>query len=300
MASTNVQRKLFEAFIILAQHRNFTAAAARARLSQPAFSQAISRLEAIARVRLFERNSRHVTLTPEGELLLPVAKRITQDVEGIFLDLRDRAGAAAGKVTVASIPSPVATWLPGLVVQFRALYPRLTVHLHDIASDVIVERLRNGEVDLGVTRDVIHEDEFESESLHVESFVLVCHPSHELAQAPSVELRQLAGHEFIRMVRGSSLRQRLDPELEAVGVRDSGHEVTSMLTAEGLVAHGLGVTIVTKPMAGSFVRAGLCAVPIADPGLSSTLRLLKRRGHDLSFAASAFRQLMMECPPLST
>ena len=115
MTSINVPHRLLEAFLLLAHHKNFTVAAAEANLSQPAFSQAISRLEAQAGVRLFDRNTRYVSLTPEGKILLPVAQRLTQDIADVFQQLRDLASGITGTVTIATIPSSAARWLPRII-----------------------------------------------------------------------------------------------------------------------------------------------------------------------------------------
>lgn len=102
----NFSPRLLNAFLTLAHCRHFTLAATRVHMSQSAFSQAISRLEAQVGVRLFDRNTRSVTLTPEGDLLLPVAMRLMQGIGDIFQDLRDHADRKKGKLRSQDCQDP--------------------------------------------------------------------------------------------------------------------------------------------------------------------------------------------------
>ena len=76
MFSLSLSSSLLNTFVTLAHTRQFTLAARRCNLSQSAFSHAIARLEIEVGAKLFERSTRSVTLTPEGDLLLPVAQRV--------------------------------------------------------------------------------------------------------------------------------------------------------------------------------------------------------------------------------
>lgn len=278
---------LLRAFLTLAQCKHFTLAAGRVHMSQSAFSQAISRLETQVGVKLFDRTTRNVFLTPEGELLLPVAQRVMQDIEAVLQDLRDHAERKKGKVAIAGLPGASAEWLPRILAQFQRLYPGIKVRLFDTHSDGILELVRAGTVDFAINRETGDPGEFDTHLLFNDPHYLVCPPDHPLASAKSIALSELAGCNYIHTVRSSSLWQRLNPYLSRVAIRDTGHEIGYMSTAAGMVANGMGVTVVAGQTLFNFKRLGLAAVPISDADLQSGIYILKRHGHGLSVAAQA-------------
>ena len=288
----NFSPRLLEAFLTLAHCKHFTLAATRIHMSQSAFSQVISRLEAQAGVRLFDRTTRNVSLTPEGELLLPVAQRAMQDMESVFQDLREHAERKKGKVAIAGLPGASAEWLPKILADFQRLYPGIKVRLFDTHSDGILELVRQGTVDFAVNREIGHEREFDTRLIFNDPHYLVCWSEHPLARAKSVALRELAGFDYIHSVHSGSLWQRLYPYLSQVAIRDTGHEIAYMSTAAGMVANRLGVTVVPGQTLFNFERLGLIAVPVSDPGLRSGVYIVKRHGHTLSVAARALLDLV--------
>ena len=88
--------RLLGAFLTLADCGQFKLAAERSNVSQSAFSQMISRLERQLGTRLFDRDTRHVSLTPEGQALVPLARALATDVESMYGSLRDHAERRKG------------------------------------------------------------------------------------------------------------------------------------------------------------------------------------------------------------
>jgi DNA-binding transcriptional LysR family regulator len=113
-------RATWRPFSPCAQAQHFTRAAERCHLSQSAFSQKIARIERTAGVALFERSTRHVTLTPEGELFAEEIRRIQQDLQHALAHLNELATRRVGKVAVAALPSVAAVWMPQVIALYRA------------------------------------------------------------------------------------------------------------------------------------------------------------------------------------
>lgn len=147
-------------------------------------------------------------------------------------------------------------------------------------------------MDFAINREIGHEREFDTRLLFNDPHYLVCLPNHPLAGSKSVALRQLAGHDYIHTVRSGSLWQRLNPFLSRVAIRDTGHEIAYMSTAAGMVANGMGVTVVAGQTLFNFERLGLSAIPISDKDLKSGVYVLQRHGHALSVAADALLNLI--------
>ncbi|MCY1164693.1 Hydrogen peroxide-inducible protein activator [compost metagenome] len=288
----NFSTRVLNAFVALAECRQFTVAAERCHMSQPAFSQMITRLEAQAGTRLFERDTRNVSLTAEGLLLLPVAQRLLADMKAVQGELSDHANGRRGKVAIAALPSLSDEWLPGLVAAFRRRWPGVRVQLFDVATEPGLELLRQGIVDFALTARMPYPEEFEVRPLFSERFFLVCAPGHPLAGRKRVTAASLAGCDYIHSSRSGSVWPYLSPFFEDVALGDSGLEVMQFGTLAGLIASGLGVSVIPGFSLHQFVRRGLVAIPFTEKGLQRSLLMVKRRGHGLSTAAQMMLQMI--------
>jgi LysR family transcriptional regulator, carnitine catabolism transcriptional activator len=286
MKSINISARDFEAFLALVQTQHFTRAAERCHLSQSAFSQKIRRIEEQAGVQLFERSTRHVALTPEGEVFAEEVRRIEGDMRAAFAGLRDLASRRVGRVAVAALPSVAATWMPRAIARYRKVNPRIKVELFDTLAGAGLALLREGRVDMAITAGADLR-EFEWVLLREERFFLVCRANHALANMRSVGLAQLAGEPMVHLARSSSVRQQLDAQA-ALGVADADAlEVEHLATVAGLVREGLGVSVVPELTLFHFRREGLRAVPVRDKALRRPIVAARRKAKALSIAARA-------------
>src|SRR5450830_1315183 len=269
---------VLEAFGALVQTRHFTRAAERCHLSQSAFSQKIRRLEAAVGARLFERSTRQVSLTPEGELLAQEVLRLEQELQQALGRLQALAGLQAGRVAVAAVSSKEKVWLPGLVAEWRQRHPQVQLTLHDTLAQGATTLLREGRVDFALTAggDL---REFDTEVLCTEPYWLVCPATHPLAAraAAGAGWQDLAGEELIHLARSSSVL-----------------EVEHLATLAALVRAGLGLSLVPELTLFHFRDAGLVALPFNEPALARPLVLARRKGQALSVAAQALRAMLLE------
>lgn len=293
MKSINISARDIEAFLALAQTQHFTRAAERCHLSQSAFSQKIGRIEQSAGVRLFERSTRHVALTPEGEVFAQELRRIAQDMRAAFASLQDLASLRVGRVAVAALPSVAAVWMPRVIARYRGQHPQIKVELFDTLAGGGLALLREGRVDMALTAggDL---REFDAQVLRLERFFLVCPRAHALAAKKSVTLAQLAGQEMIHLARSSSVRQQLEAQAGLSALRSSGLEVEHLATLAALVSEGLGVSVVPELTLFHFRREGLAAVPVRDARLRRPIVLARRKGRALSIAAQAMADAIVE------
>lgn len=288
----NVSPRLIQAFLALTECRHFTRAAERCHVSQSAFSGMIRRLEEALGARLFERNTRNVTLTREGELFAEAARRLLADFESAFADLKDHVARRKGRVGLAALPSLAAGWLPPVLAAYRQAYPGITLELFDALSDRCLDLLREGRADLALTAPGEQLAEFDVQPLCSDRFFLVCHREHPLANRTAVSLAELARCEFIHLTRSTSVRQHLDESLRAAGVPAGGLEVEHLATVAGLVAAGLGVSLVPELTLFQFRQPELRAIALAETDLFRPILIVRRRGRSLSIAAQAMLELL--------
>src|SRR3954467_2084076 len=148
----NLSSRDLRAVIALIEERNFTRAAERMHLSQSAFSTLIQGVEESLGARLFERSTRNVVFTPEGRLFEESARRVLTDFDGMLSNFRDHASGRRGRVAIAALPSLAAGWLPGVLAEFRSLYPAIELALVDGLSEQCLASVRSGRVEFALAR----------------------------------------------------------------------------------------------------------------------------------------------------
>jgi LysR family carnitine catabolism transcriptional activator len=292
MKPLNLSSRALHAFLTLGTCRNFTVAADRCHMSQSAFSQLISRLEEEMGTRLFDRTSRSVSLTHEGLIFLPVAKNMILELDSVMTDIRAHAEGRKGKVSIAALPSLTSDWIPKVLSRFRTECPEVQIRLFDVPLERIQSMVREGLVDLGVNAEASTDDEFESEMIFEDGFFLVCRADHPLAHRESIVVADLADHDYIHTMRSASMWQQIYPFLANVGARDTGLEVSNLSTLAGLVANGMGVSIVAGSAISNFKLMGMLAIPVREPNLSYNVQMIRPRNRKLSPAALTLVDLL--------
>jgi DNA-binding transcriptional LysR family regulator len=295
----NLSGRLIDAFLALEETRRFAMAAERCHVSPSAFSQMISRLEEQVGARLFDRDTRNVALTPEGEIFSQGAHRIAAEISAATNELKDRARRNIGRVSVAGPPSAAAAWLPEQLALFRKEQPGIVLRLHDVVSDRCLDMISRGEVDLGLNAQPGNELEFEAKHLFDERLFLLCRRDHPKAGQKRLVLKDLRGEEFIHTVRTGSVWQQTQAMLGAARVRDSGFEVAQFGTVAGLVENGFGVSLVPELALRLCSRPGLVAIPLADRKAVRPIYMVRRRRRSLSVAAAAMWERLEKNLPVS-
>ena len=136
-------------FVALAEECHFGRAAARLAMTQPPLTQAIQRLEAALGARLFERTQRRVALSPAGQTLLPLARRLLDEADRFAPAVQAAAAGWAGQLRLAFVSSVTYGPLPGWLSGFRAAFPEVALTLREATLDVQLELFAAGEIDAG-------------------------------------------------------------------------------------------------------------------------------------------------------
>lgn len=232
-----------KSFVALAETGSFSAAAATVHIGQPALSQAIVGLEDLVGVRLIERTTRSVRLTPAGEEFLVDARRVL-DANGHLLARSTQwARAHRGRVEVLAIPSVAHRLLPLLVKDFASAYPEVRVQVHDHPDPVLRQRLERGEGDVAIM--TLTQDGASQATLPFlrDNFRVLVASGHPLARHKVVNLKHLANESLILLRRGAMLRSYMDVAIGPLKLQRPPVEVDQIGTLVGMVEAGLGVAL---------------------------------------------------------
>lgn len=186
-------------FVTVAEGLNFTKAAARLRVAQPALSRQIKDLEEELGAKLLERGSRAVRLTEAGAYFLPEAKAVLQRVEEARQTVRAVARGERGEVHVGYAPSPTVELLPCMLHAFQNEAPGVRVTLHDLSSEEMLRGLGEGKlhVCLMVQPAAKSLRSLKFELLHEYAQCVALWPSHPLARGKQIKCEQLVNEPFV-------------------------------------------------------------------------------------------------------
>ena len=137
-------------FVAVAEALNFSKAAAKLRVAQPALSRQVQGLEDEIGVDLFKRSPRGATLTAEGKLLLQEARQLIAQADEAVKKVRALARGEAGELNIGYAPSPTVEILPPALAAFQKAAPNVKLVLHDLSSSEMATALRDGTLDLGI------------------------------------------------------------------------------------------------------------------------------------------------------
>ena len=286
--------KQLRAFLAVAQSLSFAQACERLHLSQPALSLAIKNLEESLGGQLLTRTTRSVRLTPEGETLLPIARRLLVDWDNTEELLRQHFTLQLGKVAVAAMPSFAGNRLPAALKAFRDAYPRVNVAVHDVINERVMEMVRERRVELGVVFEPATLDGLQFTPLYNDRFVAVVPASSELASRDALSWVDLLGQPFIALQRPSAVRLLLEDSIAALhGKLPVAFESHQLATVGRMVAEGLGVSAVPSLCRGQMEELGARCLPLNEPQVERRVGLLHLAGHQLSSAAQAMADVLM-------
>jgi LysR family hydrogen peroxide-inducible transcriptional activator len=254
--------------VAVADTKHFGKAAELCHVSQPTLSAQIKKLESYLGVELIERQPRRVALTDIGTRLVSHARRVLQETDELIAIAKDNRDPLAGKLRLALIPTIGPYLLPLVARKLRKQLPRLQLMLYEHRTEELLEKLRNGAIDVGILALPVDLDGLQARELYSEDFMAAVPNDHALAKKANVKLGELAGESLLLLEDGHCLREQALEVCSRIDVReDQDYRATSLETLRQMVAAGLGVTLLPKFAAtGPFSHtSGLAVKPFAKP-----------------------------------
>jgi DNA-binding transcriptional LysR family regulator len=186
-------------FLVVGEALNFTKAAARLRVAQPALSRQIQDLENEIGVNLLRRSSHGVMLTAEGKLFLQEIRQLLKNTDESVEKVRALARGEYGELHIGYAPVPTMEILPPALAAFQKAVPRVKVLLHDLSSDELIAGLRNGTLELALMMQPIDEQTagIEFEILRTYSYCVALTAAHPFARLKSIPLKKLAAEPLV-------------------------------------------------------------------------------------------------------
>jgi len=284
----NVSIKQLQAFVAVARSQSFAEACTLVHLSQPALSISIKNLEEAVGGKLLARSTRSVALTPEGAEYLPVVQRLLEDWDRSLEDVHNLFTLKRGKLDVAAMPTFASSLLPEILATYHQLYADINVTVHDVIAESVVDMVRDGRVELGISFDPGDARDLNFQPLFLDNFVAVLPPQHELCKKQKLKWSNLQSTAFIALQRPSSIRLLLDKTLLEHGIEVTpAFEAHQLASIGRMVATGLGVSVVPALSIGQMEEMGAVCRPLVSPSISRNVGLITRKRYPLSVATQA-------------
>ncbi|MFC4117930.1 LysR family transcriptional regulator [Nonomuraea zeae] len=286
--------------IALAEELNFSRAALRDGVRQPPFSQQIGKLEEELGVRLFERTTRQVRLTPAGEAFVAEARASLTHAALAAESARRVGRGEAGRLVVGFVGSAANFTLPKVLRHFRTRYPSVHVELRELPTAQQAEQLRQGLLDVGLLHAPLAglaAEVLTTRTVALELLLAALHADHRQAACRSLSMSALATDPFVMFPRryGPALYDQITALARAAGFQPRiVQEAVQMQTIVGLVAAGIGVSIVPASLARQR-RADVAFRPLAPAARGATLDVAWRTG-DPNPMVHNFRSLLPTPP----
>ncbi|SEF97646.1 LysR family transcriptional regulator [Marinobacterium lutimaris] len=291
MNTNNISIRQLQAFVEVALNGSFTRAAEGLHLTQSTLTAQIQQLEDQAGLKLFDRTTRRVLLTAEGERFLPVAERLLSDFNTAMTDLQSRAELKEGHVSLAGSPSVVTRLLPTALPLFRQTHPGIRVHIRDDSAGSLEQRVLNNEVDFAIAGNHSQQPDLEYEPILRDRYGLVVTRHHRLANATQLNWSQVPNDELLLLSGDTGIRAQLE-RFSASGqlsikLDDAKIEATNPAGLAALIAQNLGVSVLPALAADTHSFEQLRFIPLLKPQLEREICIITRRGRALSPAAAA-------------
>ena len=236
-------------FVAVAEERQFTRAAVRLSVAQPAVSYQIRRLEAELGEALFHRDQRAARLTAAGEALLPHAHAAITAVESGRDAVASLHGLLGGTLKIGVVRAPLDRRIFAALGAFHRAHPAVEIIVTEQHNAELVQALASGDTDaaiVGITGEPLP-PQIASRVIDSEPLVVAVRPDDPLARHSSVTLRQLRDLPLITLTRGSGLRAVLENASRQAGftprIRAEAGELGHLVE---LAAEGLGVALVPR------------------------------------------------------
>lgn len=253
----------FRVFVTVCDSMNMTSAAESLYMSQSAVSQAIAELERYYDIRLFERLSRKLYLTPAGEKLLSYARHMIRMNAEIEKDMK--ALHRHGSIRLGASVTVGAYVLPKLIAEFKQRNPETDIEVFEDNTEQVEKRLLSDKTDIGLVEGEAASPDIVSTPFMEDELVLVCGAGHRFSSLSIIPPNELETEDFIIREPGSGTRKTFEEVMTANQLSwKVAWTCNNADTIKAAVMAGLGVSVISKRAVEKEVQAGELLVKVIE------------------------------------
>jgi DNA-binding transcriptional LysR family regulator len=266
-----------EVFYAVMRAGSVTEAARVLNVTQPAVSVALKQLESRLKMKLFDRSGGRLQPTPEAKALLPDVAEIFGRIGAVERFSQDLAGGARGVLSIAATSPLCDGYVAKAVATFVAKRPGVKVSLQALASPLVLDRVINREVDLGVVYEPVVSSAVSTEEVMRAPLGCILPARHPLAKRSTIRIRDLAPYPIVTYLPQALLRPYIDRALsEKASALKITVETGTSATAIMLAVHGAGIALVETALFSAQPVPGFVMRPV-EPRIELKSLMLRPR-----------------------
>ncbi len=288
-----------EVFIAVADTKSFSKGAEVAFITQSTVSQNIFALEEEFGIKLFDRTGKGALLTEGGKVLLERARRLLHYAGEIPAAMGRFKGVEEANLRIAGSSIPGEYLIPAALPLLIRRYPGINITLTQGDSRQVLEWIMSEIVEYGVVGGHFTGEGLEFNPLSRDEIVLVAPAGHRWAASGPIRVEELLGEPFVVREAGSGTGQNTIAALRNAGIAVEALRQAAILGSNNAVTRaviaGVGVSFVSAvSVEQELLQGSLVRVPIEGITITRQFFLVKRKGRELSPAAKAFSEVMLE------
>lgn len=293
--------KQLEAFVEVAQSGSFSKAAKKLFLTQPTISAHIASLEKELDTRVFVRNTKEVSLSPEGQKLYTYARQILDLTEKIREEFGRHDEQEPKCVTIAASTIPAEYLLPDILTKFNEKHPGEQLRIIESDSSQVAEQVAEGSVDIGFTGTVLEKKFCKYIPFYKDQLVVITPNTEKYREYKRMgsDIYWIQEESVIMREEGSGTRKEAEKQLRHLGIRSERLRIIASIanqeTIKKSVMQGMGISILSRLAAKNEVESGrVLEFPIPEADDGRDLNLVYNKNHPLSKSAQRFIRTVKE------
>ncbi len=276
---------------------NFTKAAEKLHMTQPAVTFQIKQLEDQFNTRLFDRTHNKVTLTDVGKQVYTYADRILKMYDDMTRSITDMTGEVSGIVTLGASTTVAEYMLPLLIGEFKVEFPEVVISLKEDNTEHIVQMVENNEIDIGIVEGSVLNKNLIVEECHTDELVVIMPNNHELAKREFVTVKDISQHPFVSRESGSGTQEAIQNYVEKHGDHDFldiCFELSSPGAIKGAVEAGMGISVLSRSTINKELKLNSLTAVQLSPKLERPFSVVRQRYKFKSRAADELLNFALE------
>lgn len=285
-----VELRQLRYFVEVAEREHISEAAEHLHVAQSAISRQIANLEEELGTPLFERIGRNVKLTPVGKIFLEHCITALKGIDFAAKQVEEYLDPAKGTIKIG-FPTSLASYvLPTVISAFKKEYPDISFHLRQGSYKYLIDAVKNRELNLALLGPLPPKDEaINTTVLFSENIHALLPATHPLAKKESINLVDLRHDQFVLFPEGYILNKVAVDACRSVGfIPNITTEGEDMDALKGLVAAGIGVTLLPESSLYDSTPRMTVKVPIAIPNIRRTVGIIAPTSRDLAPSEEVF------------
>jgi LysR family transcriptional regulator, hydrogen peroxide-inducible genes activator len=233
--------------VSVAKEQHFARAAKASFISQPTLSMQIKKLEDELGVQIFERSQKSFLVTKVGKEILAKAEIILREAEEIKNIARNSKDPFSGELRIGAFPTLASYFFPKILGKISKKFPKLKLFLVEEKTEVLLQKLQEGEIDAAFIALSIEARDFQVEEIFSEPFLLAVPKNHALAKNKKIQAKNLKNQKLMLLEDGHCMRSQALEVCDIVGAfEQQDFKASSLETLRQMVEIGVGITLMPE------------------------------------------------------